>query len=72
MKPIIDRKRHIAKAITWRIIATIATFTITYAITGSIELGASIGALDIIIKLLLYYLHERVWYKSKFGVKHSE
>jgi uncharacterized membrane protein len=68
----VKKKRHIAKAFTWRIIASITTGLIAWIITGKMELGMSIGALDVIIKLVLYYLHERAWYHSTFGVVYAE
>jgi len=64
----IHRKRHIAKTLTWRIIGTIDTMLIGYLITGDVKVGLSIGGIEVFSKMLLYYLHERVWYKSKFGV----
>lgn len=67
----VKKKRHIAKAITWRIIASLTTGIIAWVMTGKMELGMSIGALDVIIKLVLYYFHERAWYHSTFGVVHS-
>lgn len=65
----VDRKRHILKTITWRIVASVTTFIISWGTTGSIAVGLSIGTFDSILKLFLYYAHERVWYKSRFGIK---
>lgn len=63
-------KRHIAKTITWRIIGTLDTIILSGLITGSWELGLTIGGVEVITKMILYFLHERAWYKfSKFGVK---
>lgn len=65
--------RHISKAITWRIIGTIDTIIIGWIITGDPLKGVSIGGMELITKMLLYYLHERLWYQSKFGLsKESE
>ncbi len=64
----IQRKRHIAKTLTWRIVGTIDTMIIGYLITGDIKMGLSIGGVEVFSKMILYYLHERVWYTSKFGV----
>ena len=64
----IQRKRHIGKAISYRVLASFSTFLITFGVTGKIEYGLTIGTLDAAIKLFLYYAHERLWYKSKFGV----
>ena len=69
MKPGIDHKRHIAKAVTWRAIASLSTFLIGWWITGDMSLGIKFGLADVLIKLVLYYGHERIWYRSNFGVK---
>lgn len=59
-----------AKAISWRVVGTLDTTILAWIITGSIELGAMIGGVEIITKTLLYYFHERVWYSHiKFGIK---
>ena len=66
----VNYKRHIAKTVTWRIIGTLDTMIIAWIITGSWEWGLAIGGVEIFTKMILYYLHERAWYKfSKFGVK---
>jgi uncharacterized membrane protein len=69
MKNKIDRKRHLLKAVTWRIIASITSFLIGWLVTGSLNVGITVGIFDIIIKFILYYFHERIWYRSKFGIK---
>jgi|TARA_B110000858_G_scaffold195401_1_gene251716 uncharacterized membrane protein len=65
----VNKKRHILKALTWRLIASITTFLIGWIATGDIRAGLSIGVFDFSIKLVLYYIHERVWYKSKYGIE---
>ncbi len=65
----IYRKRHLFKAITWRIIASLTSFFLAWWVTGDINAGLSIGAADVIIKFLFYYLHERAWYHYDFGIK---
>ena len=65
----VSYKRHIAKTISWRIIGTIDTVIISGLITGSWGAGLAIGGVEVISKMVLYFLHERMWYKfSKFGV----
>ena len=65
----VSKKRHIVKTITWRIVGTLDTFLLSWLITGSIKIGAAIGGIEIITKMILYYFHERAWYKfSKFGI----
>ncbi len=68
----IQRKRHIAKALSWRVVGTLDTFLLASLFTGSFELGAIIGGTEVITKTILYYAHERVWYKHiQFGVKNE-
>ena len=69
----VSYKRHILKTISWRIIGTIDTMILSSIITGSWELGMAIGGVEVITKMVLYFLHERVWYKfSKFGVNDKD
>lgn len=63
-------KRHLAKTISWRVIGTLDTMIISWAVTGSLEWGLAIGGIEVFTKMVLYYLHERAWYKySRFGIK---
>ena len=71
-KPQVDRKRHILKTITWRIIGTIDTIVIGWLISGNYKIGLSIGGIEVVSKMILYYLHERAWYKIDFGVKRDK
>lgn len=65
----VSYKRHIAKTITWRILGTIDTVLLGWFITGSWAIGLSIGGVEMITKMILYFLHERVWYRwIKFGL----
>ncbi|MDA3927020.1 MAG: DUF2061 domain-containing protein [Kiritimatiellae bacterium] len=59
--------RTLVKAISWRVTASITTTLITYFVTGSIKSAFSIGAFDLVIKFVLYYLHERLWIKIPLG-----
>ena len=68
----VQKKRHLAKAITWRIVGTLDTMLLGWLISGDIRVGASIGLLELITKMGLYYIHERLWYKSNFGVDKAE
>ncbi len=65
-----SRKRHLAKTITWRIVGTIDTILLSWFISGNPLTGLKIGLAEVFTKMLLYYLHERVWFKinlSKHG-----
>jgi len=63
------KRRHILKALTYRILATIITTISAWIVTGDLLLGFSIGAIEIVSKLFIYYIHEMVWSKSLFGIK---
>jgi uncharacterized membrane protein len=67
-------KRHIAKAISYRMVGTIQTVIIGYLLTGSFIISSTIGVIELCVKPVVYFLHERVWYKFiKFGVdKHED
>jgi uncharacterized membrane protein len=66
----ITRARHLAKAVTWRVIASIATALIAWTFGLPPRVIGAIFLVDLIVKFVLYYLHERVWYKHiKFGIK---
>lgn len=67
---IVEKKRHIAKTISYRIISTLIGFLIMWVISGSIKIGAAFGVVELVYKPVQYYIHERVWYKwIKFGLK---
>jgi len=55
------KKRTMAKTITWRITASLTTFLIAWILTGDILVGASIGSIEAVSKIFLYYFHERIW-----------
>ncbi len=60
----LDKESHvrsILKGLTWRVIATATIICIAYLTTGDISLALEIGAIEFIIKFVLYYLHERAW-----------
>lgn len=66
----VSRKRHILKTVSWRIIGTLDTMILSWIITGSFKIGLAIGGVEVITKMVLYYFHERAWYRfSKYGVK---
>lgn len=62
------RKRSLLKTISWRIVGTLDTMIISWIITGSFKWGLAIGSVEVVTKMVLYYLHERAWYKSSYGI----
>jgi uncharacterized membrane protein len=66
----ISKRRHLAKAVTWRIIASTVTALIAWWFGLPAKAVGLVFAADLVIKFVLYYAHERVWYKHiKYGVK---
>lgn len=59
--------RSVIKAISWRVIGTFDTVLISFIITGNVKFAVSIGGIELITKMVLYFFHERLWNKIKFG-----
>ena len=59
--------RSIVKAMSWRLVGTIDTVLISWIITGQIKTALSIGMIEVVTKMLLYFFHERVWNLVKWG-----
>ena len=68
-----SRVRHIAKSITWRVIASATTFSLALIYFGRAEISkiSLLVVFETIIKMLIYYLHERIWFKINFGLSHK-
>lgn len=59
--------RSVIKAISWRTVGTIDTMIVSYFVTGNLVMAVSIGSIEVLTKMFLYYLHERAWDKTNFG-----
>ena len=67
-----DRKserpvRSIVKSISWRIVGTLDTILISWFVTGTLRLAFSIGLIELVTKMVLYFFHERIWNKINWG-----
>ena len=62
-----NKSRSLGKSISWRILATCDTVLISYVITGSFAIAVTIGSIEVMTKMILYYFHERAWNKFSFG-----
>lgn len=60
--------RSTTKTATWRIIASLDTTLLAWIFTGNLGTAVSIGGLEIITKLILYFFHERVWSRIQYGI----
>lgn len=61
--------RSIVKTISWRLLATLTTAALVYAFTGKLNIAIAVGGIEVVLKLLLYYFHERTWNKIPYGKK---
>ena len=59
--------RSIIKGLTWRVIASFTILLITYFLTGEMDTALKVTGVEFVIKLLLYYLHERAWQQIPRG-----
>ena len=55
--------KSLLKTVSWRVVGTIDTMVIAYFLTGEVTVAVSIGSVEVFTKLVLYYVHERVWNK---------
>ena len=60
-------KRSILKSLTWRALATLTTMAIVYAYTDELALSLGVGAIEVVTKMSLYYAHERLWARVRWG-----
>jgi len=59
--------RSLIKSLSWRAIGTTDTILISWIITGKLDLAFSIGLIELITKMVLYFFHERLWNTIKWG-----
>ena len=67
-----SNKRHIIKTFTWRGIGTLDTIFFSWLITGNPFTGLKIGFFETISKMLLYYFHEKFWYRINYGLENRK
>ena len=58
-----SRIRHLTKAFTWRVLASVTTFTIAYFVLGDVKEATLVTVIEFFLKMAIYYGHERVWFK---------
>jgi adenylylsulfate kinase len=59
--------RSILKAVSWRVGGTMVTVTVAWLLTKSFDLAAQIGIFDTVVKIGVFYAHERFWNRLNFG-----
>ena len=60
--------RSVVKTISWRALGTLDTIIISWVVTGSLGMAATIGTIELVTKMVLYYFHERAWSRIRFGI----
>ena len=60
-------KRTFFKTVSWRVLASFTTTGVTFVLTGRLDLAISVGVADSVVKFFIYYLHERMWSRSRYG-----
>ena len=60
--------RHLFKTFSWRTVGSLTTLIVTWIVTGNPLTGFKIGILETLTKMILYYLHEKMWYRLNFGL----
>ena len=62
-----SRLRSVLKAVSWRVLATLTTMVIAYFVTGNVGDALKIGSVEVVVKLVIFYLHERTWAQLPLG-----
>lgn len=59
-----------AKMVSWRITGTVITIALVYLFTKNAAVSFSLGGLEIVTKMVVYYIHERAWNGVSWGYNH--
>ena len=62
-----SNKRILVKTVSWRVVATLATFLVSYFISNDLNIASSIAGTQIILHTMLYVIHEQVWNQLEWG-----
>jgi uncharacterized membrane protein len=65
------KTRSLLKSVSYRVFASIVTAVLIFSFTGKLLLAVGLGVLDSVVKILVFFLHERAWMAIPFGrIKH--
>ena len=59
--------RSLAKAVSYRVLGSAGTALVVYLFSGNMPLSFGVGGLDMLLKIALYFVHERIWTHIPFG-----
>ena len=63
----VTRGRSFVKSLSYRVFGTLSSFLVVFVITGEGTLSALIAFWETVVKVVIYYWHERIWDKIKWG-----
>lgn len=63
----VTKARSLTKSFSYRVFGTLSSFLVVYAITGKGSLSALIAFWETVVKVAIYYWHERIWNKVQWG-----
>jgi uncharacterized membrane protein len=63
----VSHGRSLAKAVSWRFFGNLISFLIIYGLTHDGKLALAASGIELVVKIILYYYHERAWNKVKWG-----
>lgn len=63
----VSHARSLAKAVSWRFFGNLISFIIIYSLTHDGKLAFIASGIELVVKIVLYYCHERAWNKVKWG-----
>lgn len=61
--------RSVTKALTYRLWQSLNTFIISLVVTGRLDWATAIVSIEVVVKIVVYFFHERIWTKVRWGVK---
>ncbi len=64
-----SRKRSLAKSVVWRVICIVVSVLTTFFLTGKWDIAIAVGSVYNVVTMVLYYFHERLWNRIKWGSK---
>ena len=65
------RRRSVVKSVSWRFLATATTVLLVFLFTGRVETAVSVGAVEMVAKLVIFYAHERLWATVPWGFERA-
>lgn len=62
------RRRSLAKSLSWRVTGALSTILLVLWLTGKIDLALAVGSAEAVIKVAIFYAHERIWQRFRWGI----